>query len=86
VSVELEMGLLRLEGLVAMAGMPAMTMVAAAVCSSDLVMVMAVAVVVVSKERDNLIMQIPPLGGHHGQPVPLVPPVLLAQVQIYHCY
>jgi len=80
VSVELEMGLVTLDGLVAMAGPWAMTTVAA------VVMVMAVAVVGVSKELDSLHVYSPSSCGHRGQPVPLVSPALHAQAQVYHGY
>jgi hypothetical protein len=63
-----------------------MTTVAAVVSSSELVMVMAVAVVVVSKELDTLHVHSPSSCSHRGQPVPLVSPVPLAQAQVYHGY
>jgi hypothetical protein len=63
-----------------------MMTVAAVVSSSELVMVMAVAVVVVSKELDALHVHSPSSCGHRGQPVPLVSPVPLAQAQVYHGY
>jgi hypothetical protein len=59
-----------------------MTMVAAVVSWSELVIVMAEAVV--SKEQDALHVHSPPSCGHCGQPVPLVSPVPLAQAQVYH--
>jgi hypothetical protein len=80
VTVELQMGLVRLDGLVAMAGTWAMTTVAA------VVMVMAVAVVVVSKELDALHVHSPSSCGHRWQPVQLVSPVPHAQAQVYHGY
>jgi len=86
VSLELEMGLVRLDGLVAMVGTCAMTTVAALVSSSELVMVMAVVVVVLSIELDQLHVHSPSSCGHRGQLVPLVSPVPLAQAQDYHCY
>jgi hypothetical protein len=61
-----------------------MTTVAAVVSSSELVMVMAVAVVVVSKELDTLHVHSPLSCGHRGQPVPLVSPVPHTQAQVYH--
>jgi hypothetical protein len=57
-----------------------MTMVAA------VVMMMAVTVVVVSKELDALHVHSPSSCGHRGQPVPLVSPVPHAQAQVYHGY
>jgi hypothetical protein len=78
VSVELEMGLLRLDGLLAMAGTWAMTTVAAVVSSRELGMV--------SKELDGLHVHSPSLCGLCGQQVPLVSPVPLAQAQVYHGY
>jgi hypothetical protein len=86
VSVELEMGLVRLDGLVAMAGTCAMTTVAAVVSSTELVLLMVVAVVVGSKELDALHVHSPSSCGHGGEPVPLVSPVPLAQAQVYHSY
>jgi hypothetical protein len=56
---------------------------AAVVSSSELVMVMAVAV---SKELDTLHVHSPSSCGHRGQPVPLVSPVPHAQAQVYHGY
>jgi hypothetical protein len=61
-----------------------MTTVAAVVSSSELVMVMAVAVV--SKELDALHVHSPSSCGHRGLPVPLVSPVPLVQAQVYHGY
>jgi hypothetical protein len=61
-----------------------MMTVAAVVSSSELVMVMAVAAVVVSKELDALHVHSPSLCGHRGLPVPLVSPVALTQAQVYH--
>jgi len=57
-----------------MAGTCAMTTVAAVLSSSELVMVMAVAVVVVSKELDTLHVHSPSSCGHRGQPLPSVSP------------
>jgi hypothetical protein len=56
---------------------------AAVVSSSELVMVMVVAV---SKELDTQHVHSPSLCGHHGQPVQLVSPVPHAQAQVYHGY
>jgi hypothetical protein len=50
------------------------------------VMVMAVAVVVVSKELDTLHVHSTSSCGHRGPPVPLVSPVPHAQGQVYHGY
>jgi hypothetical protein len=63
-----------------------MVAVSAVVSSSELVMVMAVEVVVVSKELDVLHVHSPSSCGHRRQPVPLVSPVPLAQAQVYHGY
>ena len=60
--------------------------VAAVVSSSELGMVMAVAVVVVSKELDTLHVHSPSSCGHRRQPVLLVSPVPHAQAQVYHGY
>jgi Cu/Zn superoxide dismutase len=92
VSVELEMWLVRLDGLVRLGvlvvvlGTNAMTTVAAVVSSSEPVMVMAVAVAVVSQELDALHVHSPSSCGHRGLPVPLVSPVPHAQAQVYHGY
>jgi hypothetical protein len=89
VSVELEMWLVRLDGLVRLGvlvvvlGTNAMTTVAAVVSSSEPVMVMAVAVAVVSKELDALHVHSP---SSCGQPVQLVSPVPHAQAQVYQGY
>jgi hypothetical protein len=61
-----------------------MTLLAAVVSLSELVMVMAVAVVVVLKELDALHVHSPSSCGHCRQPVPLVSPVPLAQAQAYN--
>jgi len=63
-----------------------MTTVAAVVGSSELVMVMAVAVVVVSKELDALHVHSPSPCDHCGQLVSLVSPVPHTQAQVYHGY
>jgi hypothetical protein len=74
------MELVRLDGLVAMAGTCAMTTVAA------VAMVMLVAVVVVLKDLHALHMQSPSSCGHRGQLVPLISPVPHAHAQVYHGY
>jgi hypothetical protein len=71
VSVELEMGLVRLDVLGVVVG------------TSGL---MAVAVVVVSKELDTLHVHSPSSCGHRGQPVPLVSPIPHSQAQVYQGY
>jgi Cu/Zn superoxide dismutase len=87
VSVELEMGLVRLDGLeVEVVVTSGLMVVVAVVSSSELVMVMAVAVVVVSKELDTLHVHSPSSCGHRGQPVPLVSPDPHARAQVYHGY
>jgi len=86
VSVEQEMGTVRLDGLVAMVGLWAMTTVAALMISSQLLMVMPVAVVVVLKPLDPLHVHSPSFCGHYAQPVPLACPVLHTQAQVYHGY
>jgi len=63
-----------------------MTTAAAVVSSSELVMVMAVAVAVVSKELDALHVHSPSSCGHRGQTVSLLSPVPHAQAQVYHGY
>ena len=71
---------------VVVVGTSGLMAVAAVVSSSELVMVMAGGVVVVSKELDTLHVHSPSSCGHRGQPVPLVSPVPLAQAQVYHGY
>jgi hypothetical protein len=70
-SVELEMGLVRLDALGVVVG------------TSGL---MAVAVVVVSKELDTLHVHSPSSCGHRGQPVSLVSPIPHSQAQVYQGY
>jgi hypothetical protein len=63
-----------------------MTMMAALVSSSELVMVMAVEVVVVSKALDALHVHSPSSCGHRGQPVSLVSPITHSQAPVHHGY
>jgi hypothetical protein len=81
VLVELEMGLVRLDRLVAMAETRAMTTVAAVVSSSELVMVIAVALI----GLELLHVHNPLSCGHRRQPVSLVSPVPHTEAQVYHC-
>jgi hypothetical protein len=64
-----------------------MTPVAAVVSSSELLTVMAVAVVVVQlKQLDTLHVDSPSSCSHRREPVPLESLVLHAHAQVYHSY